>query len=201
MRKTLDSMTLHDGLNGVYELSDNLCNGENMYVKSENHNTVFWRCRVNGKMSWCIGPRANSQEKSNKIWAHLSAELFTPSQSCNAIWRVYCYNTLSWIFQPNVDITQQTEDSECSVQSCCICLTTRSSHASIPCGHMCVCKYCAEKCSFNLTTCPICRKRSYRFLRIFLWLDLLAFRMAFAQGLNVARSKACAGSFCSCTHT
>lgn len=41
--------------------------------------------------------------------------------------------------------------------SCVICLTEGRTHAVIPCGHRCLCSYCAEAFQKQSSTCPLCQ--------------------------------------------
>ena len=45
------------------------------------------------------------------------------------------------------------DDGSIVRRKCCICLISRISVVVIPCGHACMCR----RCSFQVSTCPICR--------------------------------------------
>lgn len=52
-------------------------------------------------------------------------------------------------------------------QECVICMDAKITMAFMPCGHMCVCKECAEK-YIHATPCPICRKPVGSYVEIFM---------------------------------
>lgn len=43
---------------------------------------------------------------------------------------------------------------------CCVCLDKQSTHAFVPCGHLCVCSSCAELLMRVDAKCPYCRARA-----------------------------------------
>lgn len=43
---------------------------------------------------------------------------------------------------------------------CCVCLDKQSTHAFVPCGHLCVCGSCAELLMRVDAKCPYCRARA-----------------------------------------
>jgi len=47
---------------------------------------------------------------------------------------------------------------------CVICLDAAATHATVPCGHICLCADCAE----NLKACPLCRTPLVQTMRIYL---------------------------------
>jgi len=63
--------------------------------------------------------------------------------------------------------------TEVEWKACSICFENEKTHACIPCGHMCLCAFCAENLSKkgvkgqNITRCPICRLAVDNFSRIF----------------------------------
>lgn len=52
-------------------------------------------------------------------------------------------------------------------RECVICLDANITMAFMPCGHMCVCKECAEK-YIHAAPCPICRKPVGSYVEIFM---------------------------------
>jgi hypothetical protein len=50
-------------------------------------------------------------------------------------------------------------------KECVVCLSSKRTHAFVPCGHMCVCNGCAV--SIQGRKCPICRKSSQQIIKIF----------------------------------
>jgi hypothetical protein len=60
-----------------------------------------------------------------------------------------------------------------SVRECVICMDATSTHVYVPCGHMCICKNCAElqaeqtrKCGSS-KCCPVCRKQAFLIMKVF----------------------------------
>ena len=49
--------------------------------------------------------------------------------------------------------------------TCVICMTSRSTHALVPCGHFCLCGECSAKTIDR--GCPICRQRVHTSVKIF----------------------------------
>merc|ERR1712137_118308 len=47
---------------------------------------------------------------------------------------------------------------------CVVCMSEKTSHAFVPCGHMCVCSECAKE---NFTSCPICRAAVVNIYKIY----------------------------------
>ena len=43
---------------------------------------------------------------------------------------------------------------------CCVCLDKQTTHAFVPCGHLCVCSSCAELLMRVDAKCPYCRARA-----------------------------------------
>ena len=50
---------------------------------------------------------------------------------------------------------------------CCICLMAKATQAVVPCGHLALCDDCAPEVRTTRGTCPICRRRIYNLLRVF----------------------------------
>jgi hypothetical protein len=72
--------------------------------------------------------------------------------------------------------TKNTEDGTsipatvpCSPQegTCVVCMTSRSTHALVPCGHFCLCGECAVKTMNSAAQCPICRQAVQTSMKIF----------------------------------
>ena len=51
---------------------------------------------------------------------------------------------------------------------CCVCMEFEKSHVFIPCGHVCVCQGCAEQVMASSKECPMCRKVSISFYRVYI---------------------------------
>jgi hypothetical protein len=49
--------------------------------------------------------------------------------------------------------------------TCVVCMTSRSTHALVPCGHFCLCGECSAKTMGR--GCPICRQRVHTSVKIF----------------------------------
>lgn len=49
---------------------------------------------------------------------------------------------------------------------CCVCLDKQSTHAFVPCGHLCVCSSCAELLMCADAKCPYCRARAKEICQI-----------------------------------
>ena len=68
------------------------------------------------------------------------------------------------------ELTREDTDTSTSNTStkseCVICLDCASSHAFIPCGHVCVCAACACE-DAALTVCPVCRAETTGTLRVY----------------------------------
>ena len=50
---------------------------------------------------------------------------------------------------------------------CCVCMDRKRSAALLPCGHVCVCVECAGRLRSREQSCPICRSRIDKFVRLF----------------------------------
>lgn len=50
---------------------------------------------------------------------------------------------------------------------CIICMTNRSAHALVPCGHFCMCGECTDKSMKRGIKCPLCRQRVTGSMKIF----------------------------------
>ena len=60
--------------------------------------------------------------------------------------------------EDNLSDVQESEE-------CVVCLSSKRTHAFVPCGHMCVCNKCAD--SIKNRMCPICRMVSKQIIKIF----------------------------------
>ena len=49
---------------------------------------------------------------------------------------------------------------------CCICLDKLSEYIFVPCGHLCVCKECAEEWSWMHNKCPMCSRDVYKSIKV-----------------------------------
>ncbi len=50
-------------------------------------------------------------------------------------------------------------------QWCIICYAGKREYTFVPCGHMCICKACAD--TFSLATCPLCSKAYSSIIQIY----------------------------------
>lgn len=168
MRQNTNCMMYHSGLNGVYRRSDRLCNGRHVFVKRDNPNTVLWFANLSGGMSWCIGPLAEAQELSNKVWASVLSEGMHPASKGMGFWRVFCYHKRAWITQQQATISVHGEQQPVpSASPCTICCERSSNYAVVPCGHMSFCDKCFSEAFSLLRRCPICRKKMNTLMRVF----------------------------------
>lgn len=76
---------------------------------------------------------------------------------------------------PQANIITETEEEEVKEgvknSSCSICFDQKATHAFMECGHMCICRGCAEKMnnlSQNGRRCPLCMKESHTIRKIYL---------------------------------
>ena len=53
------------------------------------------------------------------------------------------------------------------VAECVVCMDAPQSHALVPCGHMCMCATCAERCVETVKECPMCRAPAHQTFRIY----------------------------------
>ena len=50
-------------------------------------------------------------------------------------------------------------------KKCSVCFTNRSNIIFIPCGHLCMCTECNNRCAqYNMSFCPICRSNGTRYV-------------------------------------
>jgi hypothetical protein len=59
---------------------------------------------------------------------------------------------------------KERSPKEWTFDICCICFSRDRDHAAIPCFHLCVCNVCSQR----LVKCPLCRKPSTSFHKIYL---------------------------------
>ena len=55
--------------------------------------------------------------------------------------------------------------ANCNEEECVVCLSSKRTHAFVPCGHMCVCDGCAVL--IKNRSCPICRMVSQQIIKIY----------------------------------
>ena len=72
-------------------------------------------------------------------------------------------------YEDRIIVPSKRRQSENSIQEsnelqgeCLVCLSEEKQVACIPCGHFCAC----VPCGYALKSCPVCRKKIQRFLRI-----------------------------------
>ena len=50
-------------------------------------------------------------------------------------------------------------------KKCSVCFTNKSNIIFIPCGHLCMCNDCNNRCTqYNMSFCPICRSNGTRYV-------------------------------------
>eukprot|EP00927_Polykrikos_kofoidii_P067488 TRINITY_DN62979_c0_g1_i1.p1 TRINITY_DN62979_c0_g1~~TRINITY_DN62979_c0_g1_i1.p1 ORF type:complete len:430 (+),score=33.25 TRINITY_DN62979_c0_g1_i1:175-1290(+) len=68
--------------------------------------------------------------------------------------------------QIDLDIAHKQLQDIRNDNTCVVCMDGEARHAAIPCGHLALCRSCAQQ---NLTSCcPVCRQRVNSFVRIFM---------------------------------
>ena len=58
--------------------------------------------------------------------------------------------------------------SDATTHECVVCMDSKKSHALVPCGHMCVCKKCAETILATRQLCPVCRALVLQVFKVYL---------------------------------
>ena len=58
--------------------------------------------------------------------------------------------------------------SENDASECCVCLANKKSWIFIPCGHVCVCRGCAEDIMQSSRQCPLCCQKAIGIFQVFL---------------------------------
>lgn len=67
-----------------------------------------------------------------------------------------------------VNIQQQRRDDKIRNKECAVCFNERKCCAFVPCGHLCVCKDCADVIQRQTSpTCPMCRKPITSHFRVY----------------------------------
>ena len=50
-------------------------------------------------------------------------------------------------------------------KKCSVCFTNKSNIIFVPCGHLCMCNDCNNRCTqYNMSFCPICRSNGTRYI-------------------------------------
>ena len=50
-------------------------------------------------------------------------------------------------------------------KKCSVCFTNKSNIIFVPCGHLCMCNDCNNRCTqYNMSFCPICRNNGTRYV-------------------------------------
>ena len=50
-------------------------------------------------------------------------------------------------------------------KKCSVCFTNKSNIIFVPCGHLCMCNDCNNRCTqYNMSFCPICRSNGTRYV-------------------------------------
>ena len=62
---------------------------------------------------------------------------------------------------------QDADSRDADSHLCCICFSQATTHALIPCGHMCLCDSCTATLPPSFSRCPICRKEIQQVVKIF----------------------------------
>jgi len=63
------------------------------------------------------------------------------------------------------EIKDKEERIEELDKKCSVCFTNKSNIIFIPCGHLCICNDCNNRCAqYNMSFCPICRSNGTRYV-------------------------------------
>lgn len=63
------------------------------------------------------------------------------------------------------EIKDKEERIEELDKKCSVCFTNKSNIIFIPCGHLCMCNDCNNRCAqYNMSFCPICRSNGTRYV-------------------------------------
>lgn len=63
------------------------------------------------------------------------------------------------------EIKEKDDKIEELDKKCSVCFTNKSNIIYIPCGHLCMCNECNNKCAdYNMSFCPICRNNGTRYV-------------------------------------
>jgi hypothetical protein len=90
------------GINGEYEVTEEVCNGRAVYSKVGRPTTAMWWANIDGKISWCVGPR--EQVGTEGMWAYVESMGFGPEEAGARPWMVYSYNSGAWEEQTGVEV-------------------------------------------------------------------------------------------------
>ena len=105
----------YEGINGQYQRSNTLCNGRAVYTKVGHSKTCMWWGNVDGKISWCVGPK--DMVGGGVMWAFVESLGLGPEEAGTRAWTVFNYKRASWeeqngICVVNCDSPATTTDQE-----------------------------------------------------------------------------------------
>jgi hypothetical protein len=96
------SAKAYKGVNGEYEMTEEVLNGRAVYAKVDRPTTAMWWTNNDGKISWCVGPR--EEVGKTGMWAYVESMGFGPEEAGRRPWMVYSYNSGSWEEQAGVEV-------------------------------------------------------------------------------------------------
>jgi len=72
----------------------------------------------------------------------------------------------------NVNHINYMNNNGSNNNDCVVCMDATSSHAFVPCGHLCICTECLEQPGgvvgmVSCRSCPVCRQQSFMVMRVF----------------------------------
>ena len=104
----------YKGVNGEYEMTEEVSNGRAVYSKVGRPSTAMWWTNNDGKISWCVGPR--DQVGQSGMWAYVESMGFGPEEAGRRPWMVYSYNSGSWEEQAGAEVVNLDASDAESVQ-------------------------------------------------------------------------------------
>jgi len=84
--------------------------------------------------------------------------------------------TIANMKNENVKLKDEIKDKEKKIKEkedrieeldkkCSVCFTNKSNIIFVPCGHLCMCNDCNNRCTqYNISFCPICRSNGTRYV-------------------------------------
>ena len=103
------STKAYKGVNGEYEMTEEVLNGRAVYAKVDRPTTAMWWTNNDGKISWCVGPR--EEVGKTGMWAYVESMGFGPEEAGRRPWMVYSYNSGSWEEQAGVEVVALDPES------------------------------------------------------------------------------------------
>jgi len=84
----------YEGINGQYQRSNTLCNRRAVYTKVGHSKTCMWWGNVDGKISWCLGPK--DMVGGEVMWAFVESMGLGPEEAGTRAWTVFNSKSASW---------------------------------------------------------------------------------------------------------